>query len=79
MWSEILFAMARPLQKGVDPDLKERLMDGFAIGTEAFREKIREACIESHVSDNRKSNFLSVGSRPCSDNGSKGGGNDVMR
>jgi putative transposase len=32
------------LSKGVDPDLKERLVDGFAIGTEAFREKIREAC-----------------------------------
>jgi hypothetical protein len=32
------------LSKGLDPDLKERLVDGFAIGTEAFREKIREAC-----------------------------------
>ena len=29
------------LTKGVDPDIKERLADGFALGTEAFREQVR--------------------------------------
>ena len=31
------------LTKGLEPDLKERLADGFALGTEAFRESIRLA------------------------------------
>ena len=31
------------LSKGVDPVFKERLADGFALGTEAFRERIRQA------------------------------------
>ena len=30
------------LTKGVDPLLRERLADGFALGTEAFRERIRQ-------------------------------------
>ena len=29
------------LTKGVDPDIRERLTDGFALGTEAFREQVR--------------------------------------
>ena len=31
------------LTKGVEPLLQERLADGFALGTEAFRERIRQA------------------------------------
>jgi len=31
------------LSKGVEPLLRERLADGFALGTEAFRERIRLA------------------------------------
>jgi REP element-mobilizing transposase RayT len=31
------------LSKGVEPLLRERLADGFALGTEAFRERIRQA------------------------------------
>ncbi len=31
------------LTKGVEPLLRERLADGFALGTEAFRERIRQA------------------------------------
>jgi REP element-mobilizing transposase RayT len=30
------------LAKGVEPELKERLADGFALGTEAFRSRIRQ-------------------------------------
>ena len=29
------------MTKGVDPDIRERLADGFALGTEAFREQVR--------------------------------------
>lgn len=32
------------LTKGVEPLRTERLADGFALGTEAFRERIRQAC-----------------------------------
>jgi REP element-mobilizing transposase RayT len=35
--------MQHRLSKGVEPLLRERLADGFALGTEAFRERIRQA------------------------------------
>lgn len=36
-------AIQHRLHKGVEPLLRERLADGFALGTEAFRERIRKA------------------------------------